>query len=104
MQFNQFYHRTEANSSTSDYAIPLPPPPGLNDFTDVGADPIGDSGTGIEHGPFLPPGTPALNNLFSEGGDSQDDSPMGELRCYISNRFNCINYGASNISCFYSFQ
>ncbi|XP_012144465.1 uncharacterized protein LOC100877443 isoform X4 [Megachile rotundata] len=70
---------TEANSSTSDYAIPLPPPPGLNDFTDVGADPISDSGTGIEHGPFLPPGTPALNNLFSEGGDSQDDSPMEDV-------------------------
>ncbi|KAM0731930.1 Ubiquitin carboxyl-terminal hydrolase 32 [Formica fusca] len=66
---------TEANSSTSDYAIPLPPPPGLNDFSDVGADPI-DSGTGIEHGPFLPPGTPALNNLFAEAGDSHDDSPM----------------------------
>nr|XP_012225598.1 PREDICTED: uncharacterized protein LOC105674073 isoform X2 [Linepithema humile] len=67
---------TEANSSTSDYAIPLPPPPGLNDFSDVGADPISDSGTGIEHGPFLPPGTPALNNLFAEAGDSHDDSPM----------------------------
>ncbi|XP_072753557.1 uncharacterized protein [Anoplolepis gracilipes] len=66
---------TEANSSTSDYAIPLPPPPGLNDFSDVGADPI-DSGTGLEHGPFLPPGTPALNNLFAEAGDSHDDSPM----------------------------
>ncbi|KAG7208115.1 hypothetical protein KM043_009687 [Ampulex compressa] len=67
---------TEANSSASDYAIPLPPPPGLNDFTDVGADPIGDTGSGIEHGPFLPPGAPALNNLFAEAGDSQDDSPM----------------------------
>ncbi|KAG5336376.1 UBP4 hydrolase, partial [Acromyrmex charruanus] len=67
---------TEANSSTSDYAIPLPPPPGLNDFTDMGADPIGDSGTGIEHGPFLPPGTPTLNNIFAEAGDSHDDSPM----------------------------
>jgi len=70
--------RTEANSSTSDYAIPLPPPPGLNDFTDIGADPIDDSRTGIEHGPFLPPGTPALNNIFAEAGDSHDDSPMGE--------------------------
>ncbi|XP_072753553.1 uncharacterized protein [Anoplolepis gracilipes] len=69
---------TEANSSTSDYAIPLPPPPGLNDFSDVGADPI-DSGTGLEHGPFLPPGTPALNNLFAEAGDSHDDSPMEEV-------------------------
>ncbi|XP_018369641.1 PREDICTED: uncharacterized protein LOC108765425 isoform X1 [Trachymyrmex cornetzi] len=67
---------TEANSSTSDYAIPLPPPPGLNDFTDMGADPIGDSGTGVEHGPFLPPGTPTLNNIFAEAGDSHDDSPM----------------------------
>lgn len=73
----KYLYRTEANSSTSDYAIPLPPPPGLNDFSDVGADPI-DSGTGIEHGPFLPPGTPALNNLFAEAGDSHDDSPMGE--------------------------
>jgi len=50
----------------------------LNDFTDVGADPISDSGTGIEHGPFLPPSTPALNNLFTETGDSHDESPMGE--------------------------
>lgn len=71
------FYRTEANSSTSDYAIPLPPPPGLNDFSDVGGDSI-DSGTGIEHGPFLPPGTTALNNLFAEAGDSHDDSPMGE--------------------------
>jgi len=44
----------------------------------MGADPIGDSGTGIEHGPFLPPGTPTLNNIFAEAGDSHDDSPMGE--------------------------
>ncbi|XP_033335346.2 uncharacterized protein LOC117225727 [Megalopta genalis] len=71
---------TEANSSTSDYAIPLPPPPGLSDFTDIGTDELIDnSGAGIEHGPFLPPGTPALNNLFSEGGDSQDDSPMEDI-------------------------
>ncbi|XP_043249168.1 uncharacterized protein LOC122395562 isoform X1 [Colletes gigas] len=70
---------TEANSSTSDYAIPLPPPPGLNDFTDIVADSISDSGIGIEHGPFLPPGGSAVNNLFLEGGDSQDDSPMEDV-------------------------
>lgn len=66
--------RTEANSSASDYAIPMPPPPSLEDFADVGADPVGDS---VEYGPFLPPGTPTLNNLFAENGENQDDSVIG---------------------------
>ncbi|XP_012252717.2 uncharacterized protein LOC105684145 isoform X2 [Athalia rosae] len=65
---------TEANSSAADYAIPMPPPSGLDDFVDVGADPIEDSPMGIEHGPFLPPGAIALNNLFAEAGENQDDS------------------------------
>ncbi|XP_046608674.1 uncharacterized protein LOC124299491 isoform X2 [Neodiprion virginianus] len=67
---------TEANVITGDCVIPLPPPPGLEDFVDVGADPIGDSLIGVEHGPFLPPGGPMLNNLFAEADDDQNDSAI----------------------------
>ncbi|XP_015590177.1 uncharacterized protein LOC107265331 isoform X2 [Cephus cinctus] len=65
---------TEANSSASDYAIPLPAPPGLDDFTDVGANPMEEVCISMEHGPFLPPVTPILNNLFADTGETQDDS------------------------------
>ncbi|KAK0164083.1 hypothetical protein PV328_002749 [Microctonus aethiopoides] len=64
---------TEANCSASDRAIPLPPPRSLNDFVDVGADPMDDIESGVEHGPFLPPNS-ALNNIFTDTTDIQQDS------------------------------
>ncbi|XP_043287168.1 uncharacterized protein [Venturia canescens] len=67
---------TEANSSASDYAIPLPPPPGFDDFGDVGGESMGiDNGgsNGPGLGPFLSP-SPALNNLFNDTTDMQDES------------------------------
>ncbi|KAK2581563.1 hypothetical protein KPH14_005214 [Odynerus spinipes] len=75
---------TEASIPASDCAIPLLPPPELSDFRDVGADSNTDSnvesGALVQHGPFFPPsGTPALNNLFAEAGEVQDDSTIGPL-------------------------
>nr|XP_050864838.1 uncharacterized protein LOC127070644 isoform X2 [Vespula vulgaris] len=76
---------TEASSPASDCAIPLPPPPELNDFRDVdfrdsNTDSNVESGALVQYGPFFPPsGTPALNNLFAETGDVQDDSIIGPL-------------------------
>lgn len=76
---------TEASSPVSDRAIPLPPAPELNDFRDVdfrdsNTDTNVDSGALVQYGPFFPPsGTPALNNIFAETGDVQDDSTMGPL-------------------------
>lgn len=69
-------YRTEANCSASDRAIPLPPPRSLNDFVDVGADPMDDIESGVEHGPFLPPNS-ALNNIFTDTTDIQQDSMIG---------------------------
>ncbi|XP_031783656.1 uncharacterized protein LOC100115425 isoform X2 [Nasonia vitripennis] len=60
---------TEANTSASDYAIPLQPP-----FSDLVTDPLHDPRNGIEHGPFLPASATELNNLFSDTGDTPDDS------------------------------
>lgn len=77
-------NRTEASSPASDCAIPLPPPPELNDFRDVdfrdsNTDSNVESGALVQYGPFFPPsGTPALNNLFAETGDVQDDSIIGK--------------------------
>ncbi|XP_046829167.1 uncharacterized protein LOC124428759 isoform X1 [Vespa crabro] len=76
---------TEASSPASDCAIPLPPPPELNDFRDVdfrdtNTDSNVESGALVQYGPFFPPsGTPTLNNLFAEAGDVQDDTTMGPL-------------------------
>jgi hypothetical protein len=67
-----FFSRTEANTSTSNYAIPLDPP-----FSDLDTDPLHDSRNGIEHGPFLPSTTTELNNLFSDTVDTPDDSIIG---------------------------
>ncbi|XP_034941167.1 ubiquitin carboxyl-terminal hydrolase 10-like isoform X2 [Chelonus insularis] len=62
----------EANPQTG--AIPLPPPLSLDDFSDVGADPVGSIplDEGPEHGPFLPPQT--FNNLFTDSSDIQEES------------------------------
>ncbi|XP_011499949.1 PREDICTED: uncharacterized protein LOC105363848 [Ceratosolen solmsi marchali] len=60
---------TEANTSASDYAIPLHP-----QISDLVTDPLNDSRNGIEYGPFLPSTGTELNNLFSDTGDTPDDS------------------------------
>lgn len=68
------------NHVSSDCPIPLPPITRSDDFSnsDTNTDPIGESSLGIEHGPFLPPNNPTLNNLFSENVDNQDDTALGE--------------------------
>lgn len=68
------FHRNEPNCSASDVAIPLPPPPRFEDFTDVGGDPSFPD-VGVEHGPFLPS---ALNNFFGDIADINDDFVTGQ--------------------------
>ncbi|XP_058798779.1 ubiquitin carboxyl-terminal hydrolase 4-like isoform X2 [Phymastichus coffea] len=60
---------TEANTSASDYAVPL-----QASFPELVSDPLNDNRNGVEHGPFLPSSEAELNDFFSDTGDPPDDS------------------------------
>ncbi|XP_043480258.1 uncharacterized protein LOC122509966 isoform X1 [Leptopilina heterotoma] len=63
----------ESNTPASDFPIPLPAPGDLEGYADPDVDPI-DTNGGIEYGPFLPSNTRALNNLFTDTGETQENS------------------------------
>lgn len=72
----KIFYRAETNTPASDFPIPLPAPGDFDAYTDFAADPI-DTNGGTEHGPFLPSNQRALNNLFTDTGETEESSANG---------------------------
>ncbi|XP_012285087.1 uncharacterized protein LOC105702247 isoform X2 [Orussus abietinus] len=60
-----------------------------------------DSGSGIEYGAFLPPGSLALNNLYTETGETQDDSVIVSTPAGVCGLLNLGNtcFMAAGLQC-----